>query len=85
VSERSRGDGGSSWAVVTNFASGLEADMAVEQLRSLGVPAQARGNDIVGIFGIGFQGATARGVDVIVPDSQLVRARGILGLPDDTP
>jgi hypothetical protein len=85
MDERSRGEGGTRWAVVTNFASGLEADMAVEQLRGLGVPAQARGNDIVGIFGIGFQGPTARGVDVLVPDSQLVRARTILGLPDDGP
>jgi hypothetical protein len=85
VSERSHNGGGSRWAVLTNFASGLEADMAVEQLRGLGVPAQARGNDIVGIFGMGFQGATARGVDVIVPDAQLARARTILGLPDDAP
>ena len=85
MAERSRADGDTRWTVVTNFASGLEADMAVEQLRGLGVPAQARGNDIVGIFGIGFQGTTARGVDVLVPDSQLVRARTILGLPDDGP
>lgn len=84
MSERSRGEGGGQWTVVTNFASGLEADMAVEQLRGLGVPAQARGNDIVGIFGIGFQGATARGVNVMVPDSHLERARDILGLPDDS-
>lgn len=72
----------SSWTVVTNFASGLEADIAVEQLRSLGVPASTRG-DTVGIFGIGFQGSTSRGVDVVVPDSDLARARDILGLSDD--
>jgi len=75
----------SKWVVLTNFASGLEADIAVEQLRAGGLLAQARGNDIAGIFGAGFQGATARGVDVLVPDSQLSRAREILGLPDDQP
>jgi hypothetical protein len=72
----------SEWTILTNFASGLEADMAVEQLRSLGVPARARGNDIVGIFGAGFQGVTARGVDVVVPNTDVSRAREILGLGD---
>lgn len=73
----------SRWVVLANFASGLEADVAVEQLRSVGVPAEARGNDIVGIFGPGFQGATARGVDVLVPDSAIARARDLLGLSDE--
>jgi hypothetical protein len=74
----------SHWTVLTNFASGLEADMAVEQLRSSGVPAQTRGKDIVGIFGAGFQGSTPRGVDVLVPDTALDKARDILGLDGDT-
>ena len=73
----------SRWVVLTNFASGLEADVAVEQLRGAGVPAEARGNDIVGIFGPGFQGVTARGVDVMVPDTMITRARDILDLPDE--
>jgi hypothetical protein len=73
----------SQWIVLTNFASALEADVAVEQLRSAGIPAQSRGNDIVGIFGPGFQGRTARGVDVVVPDSAIERARDILGLSDE--
>jgi hypothetical protein len=73
----------SQWIALTNFASALEAEVAVEQLRSAGIPAQARGNDIVGIFGPGFQGPTARGVDVIVPDSDVARARDLLGLSDD--
>ena len=73
----------SNWAVLANYGSGLEADMAVEQLRSAGVLARARGNDITGIVGLGFQGTTARGVDVIVPENQVARARNILGLSDD--
>jgi len=73
------------WTKVANFGSGLEADLAVEQLRGQGIPAQARGNDIVGIFGPGFQGVTARGVDVFVPSSTVQDARDILGLDDDDP
>ena len=37
----------------------------VERLHAAGIDATIRGNDIVGIFGPGFQGATARGVDVL--------------------
>jgi len=73
----------SQWVLLANFASGLEADVAVEQLRGAGIPAEARGNDIVGIFGPGFQGATARGVDVLVPDTMIDSARDLLGLEDD--
>jgi len=73
----------SQWVLLTNFASGLEAAVVVEQLRAAGAPAEARGNDIVGIFGPGFQGATARGVNVLVPDTMIDRARDLLGLEDD--
>ena len=52
------------WAVLTNYASGLEADIAVARLNAEEIPAHARGNDIMGIVGPGFQGPTARGVDV---------------------
>ena len=72
------------WTKVANFGSGLEADLAVEQLRGQNIQAEARGNDIVGIFGPGFQGSTARGVDVLVPSDDLAKARIVLGLDDDT-
>ena len=39
---------------------------------------QGRGVDITGIFGPGFQGATARGVDVLVPDEDADTARELL-------
>jgi hypothetical protein len=68
---------------VANFASGLEADMAVETLRSQGIPAQSRGNDIVGVVGPGFQGVTGRGVDVVVPSTVISKARDILGVDED--
>lgn len=66
------------WVKLVNVAMGFEADMLVERLKSAGVDAVARGNDIVGLFGPGFQGATARGVDVLVPGDQLNEAREVL-------
>ncbi|HEY4302879.1 MAG TPA: DUF2007 domain-containing protein [Gemmatimonadaceae bacterium] len=68
------------WTKVANFGSGLEADIAVERLRGAGIEAQAKGNDIAGLFGAGFQGTTARGVDVLVPGAQLAAARELLDL-----
>jgi hypothetical protein len=52
--------------------------MFVEQLKSAGIEAVSRGVDITGIFGPGFQGATARGVDVLVPRDRLAEARELL-------
>lgn len=66
------------WVTVVRCASGFEADLAVTQLQAAGIPALARGNDIVGLFGPNFQGPTARGVDVVVPSPELARARWVL-------
>lgn len=66
------------WVKLVNVAMALEAEMLVDRLKSAGIDAVARGNDIVGIFGPGFQGATARGVDVLVPDHRLNDAREVL-------
>ena len=63
---------------LTNFATALEADMFVEQLKSAGIAAASRGVDITGIFGPGFQGVTAKGVDVLVPQEQADEARELL-------
>ena len=52
--------------------------MFVEQLKSAGIVALSRGVDITGIFGPGFQGATARGVDVLVPLDRHAEARELL-------
>lgn len=67
-----------SWVKVANFASGLEAELAAERLRSEGLHAQTRGNDIVGIVGPGFQGTTTRGIDIFVPDAELADAQRVL-------
>jgi hypothetical protein len=66
------------WVSVATYTSGLEADIAVDRLEGAGILAVARGNDIVGVFGPGFAGATSRGVDVLVPSDAVVEARDIL-------
>jgi hypothetical protein len=66
------------WVTAATYASGIEADLAVAALAARGVPAWARSNDTVGIFGPGFAGATARGVDVLVPAASLGVARTAL-------
>ena len=68
----------STWVKLTNVATALEADMLVEHLRAARIQAVARGNDITGIFGPGFGGATARGVDVFVASIHLHTAKQIL-------
>jgi hypothetical protein len=66
------------WTSVASFAAGFEADLAVARLDAAGILAVARGNDIVGLFGPGFGGATSRGVDVLVPSDAVTAARRIL-------
>jgi hypothetical protein len=71
-----------SWVPVASYAMSFEADLAVARLDAAGILAVARGNDIVGLFGPGFQGATARGVDVLVPTDAVQAARAILTSTD---
>lgn len=72
------------WRVLATYASGFEADVAMAQLETANIPAVRDNNDTVGIFGPGFQGATARGVTVRVPASALDDARAIVTLVDGT-
>ena len=66
------------WIPVADFASAFEADIAVARLESAGILAVSRGNDIVGVFGPGFAGSSARGVSVLVPSDAADAAREIL-------
>lgn len=66
------------WIQVARFAAGFEADIAVARLEAAGVLAIARGNDVVGVFGPGFGGTSARGVDVLVPSDAIDAAREAL-------
>ena len=67
-----------SWVTVATYGAGFEADIAVARLESAGILAVARANDVTGIFGPGFGGATARGVAVLVPSDAVDAAREIL-------
>jgi hypothetical protein len=67
------------WEVVATFASGYEADLAIAVLEAAEIEAFRDSNtDTVGIFGPGFQGATSRGVSVLVPSDALEDARAVL-------
>jgi Putative prokaryotic signal transducing protein len=72
----------SGWVDVVTFSSGFEADLAVAQLEAAGIRAVRDSNDTVGIFGPGFQGATARGATVRVPVDALDAARAVLAPAD---
>ena len=74
----------SGWRVLATYASGFEADMAMAQLEAAEIPAIRDSNDSVGIFGPGFQGATAQGFTVRVPSSALEDARAAVSLADGT-
>ncbi|MDQ3673690.1 MAG: hypothetical protein M3365_04875 [Gemmatimonadota bacterium] len=58
--------------------------MAMAQLEAAEIPAIRDSNDSVGIFGPGFQGATAQGFTVRVPSSAFEDARAAVGLADGT-
>jgi hypothetical protein len=67
-----------SWVQVATYAAGFDADLALARLDSAGILAVRRDDDITGIFGPGFQGATARGVAVLVPSDVVVEAQAVL-------
>lgn len=71
------------WVAVANPGTGWEADLAVARLDAEGIPARSRGNDLVGIFGPGFQGASARGHLVEVPAPYAAQAQRLLARPVD--
>jgi hypothetical protein len=71
------------WVKIANYRAGYEADLAIAVLDAAGIPALRRGNDIVGLFGPGFEGPTARGVDVLVPAAAVADAHEVLNASHD--
>jgi hypothetical protein len=71
------------WRQIATYSSGLEADMALQQLEAAGIPALRDSHDSVGVFGFGFQGSTGSGFTILVPDTEYEPAREILALGDD--
>lgn len=65
------------WVQIASFGTGLEADIAQAQLESAGIPV-LRQSDGVGVFGLSFQGAMPRGVQLSVPSPEVERARDLL-------
>lgn len=72
----------SQWCELQTFATGLEADIAIARLEAAAIPALRDSNDTVAIVGFGFQGATARGITVRVPEEALEEARTLLSDDD---
>jgi len=73
----------SEWVAIANYRAGYEADLAIAILEASGIPALRRGNDIVGLFGPGFEGPTSRGVDVLVPAEAVDDARDVLSAGEE--
>jgi hypothetical protein len=71
------------WSVLATYSSGLQADIAMQQLEQAGIPALRDSNDAAGIFGASFQGTTPAGFTVRVPTDTLEDARAAAILPDD--
>ena len=71
-----------SWVTIATYAAGYEADIAIARLDAAGIDAMRRGNDTVGIFGPGFEGRSAHGIEVLVPSDLVEEAREAL-LPMD--
>lgn len=67
-----------SWVAIASFGAGYEADIAIARLDAAGITAVRRGNDLVGLFGPGFEGRSARGVEVLVPSDAVAQAREVL-------
>jgi hypothetical protein len=67
-----------SWVVVATYGAVWEAEFAAETLRQAGIAALVEGGQHVGIFGVGYQGPTMRGVGVRVPWHLAEEARDLL-------
>ena len=65
------------WRRLAEYAAGYEADIAAAILEAQGIPVLRQGPE-VGIFGPGFAGPTARGVELLVPEEFLEEARAAL-------
>jgi hypothetical protein len=66
------------WVVARRYGAVYEADIAAAVLGAAGIEARVSGRDVVGIFGPGFGGATAQGVELLVPADQLAEAEEVL-------
>ena len=68
-------------ALLGSFPSGLAVDLVRQTLEAEEIPVLVRGNQ-TGIFGGAFQGLVMGGVEIMVPEPELSRARELVGLGD---
>ena len=65
------------WVEVATYGTGLEADMARQQLDAEGIPVLVK-STASGIFGLSFQGAVTGGITLLVPSPEVERALTLL-------
>lgn len=65
------------WQRLANYGAGHEADLAEAVLRTHEIPVLRKGPE-AGIFGHGFAGTTAFGVELFVPAECLEEAQRLL-------
>jgi hypothetical protein len=70
------------WQCIANFGAGYEADLAEAVLRAHEIPVLRKGPE-VGIFGHGFAGITANGVQLFVPAEDVDQALALLESESD--
>lgn len=71
----------SDWARIREYGARFEADIHASMLESAGIPVLVKGSE-TGIFGPGFAGATALGVELLVPADLLEEAREVIADAD---
>ena len=65
------------WVEVAAYSTGLEADIARQQLDAEGIPVLVK-SAASGIFGLSFQGAVTGGITLFVPSPEVERALALL-------
>lgn len=65
------------WMHLGSFNTGLEADIVRVALEAEHIPVLVKG-DNPGIFGASYQGVVTGGIELLVPDVELERARALL-------
>lgn len=67
----------SQWVHLGSFNTGLEADIVRVALEAEGILVLVKG-DNPGIFGASYQGVVTGGIELLVPDVELERARALM-------
>lgn len=67
------------WVLLVTVSSILHGEIMKQSLDDEEIPVLFRGNHS-GLFGVGYQGPVAGGVQLFVPGPELEQAREILGL-----